>query len=135
MISFNDCNIIKRTIVQQINTALDNDFLSDLIDNSTGLLVRTIPEIMAELYNMYDTVTPQSLTAAKSKLQTTNYKHSRPISNLFTAINDYVNMAEYIGVTKTPVHLINIGLIVLTHASIFANDVHIWQSLPDALKS
>ena len=73
MIAFNDCNIIKRTIVQQINTALDNDFLSDLIDNSTGLLVRTIPEIMAELYNMYDTVTPQSLTAAKSKLQTTNY--------------------------------------------------------------
>ena len=32
MIAFNDCNIIEQTIVQQINTALENDVLADLID-------------------------------------------------------------------------------------------------------
>ena len=48
---------------------------------------------MAELYDTYGTVTPQSLTAAKSKLETTTYDHSCPIANLFTAINDYTNMA------------------------------------------
>ena len=42
------------------------------------------------------------------------YNHSRRITNLFTVINDYVNMAEANGATKTPVQLINIGLIVLT---------------------
>ena len=31
IIAFNDCNIIKRTIVQQINTTLDNNVLADLI--------------------------------------------------------------------------------------------------------
>ena len=67
MIAFNNCNIIERTIVQQINTALYNDVLDELIDYSTGLQVGTIPEIMAKLYNTYVTVTPQSLTAAKSK--------------------------------------------------------------------
>ena len=65
MITFNDYNAIERTIVQQINTALENNFLADLIDNFTGLLVRTIPEITVELYDTYDTVTPQLLTAAK----------------------------------------------------------------------
>ena len=68
IIAFNDCNIIEQTIFQKINTTLDNDVLADLIDNSTGLLVGTIPEIMAKLYNIYRTVTPQSLTVAKSKL-------------------------------------------------------------------
>ena len=49
VISFNDCNIIEQTTVHQINTAMDNDVLSDLIDDSTGLLIGTIPEIMGEL--------------------------------------------------------------------------------------
>ena len=59
MIAFNDCNIIEGTIVQQINTELENDFLADLIDNATGLLAETIPEIMAEVYDTYGTITPQ----------------------------------------------------------------------------
>ena len=76
MIAFNNCNIIKRTIVQKINTTLDKNFLSNLIDNSTGLLVGEIPDIMARLYDTYGTVMPQSLTAAKSKIETTTYNHS-----------------------------------------------------------
>ena len=51
MVAFNDCTIIKHTIVQQINTALDNDVLADLIDDSTGLLIGAIPEIVGELYD------------------------------------------------------------------------------------
>ena len=43
MIAFNDYNIIKQTIVQQINTALDNDVLSNLINDATGIVVETIP--------------------------------------------------------------------------------------------
>ena len=93
MIAFNECNIIKRTIVQQSNTAMDSNLLDDLIDDYTGLPVGKIPDIMDELYDTYGTVTPQSLNAAKRKLETTTYDHSFPIANLFTAINDYANMA------------------------------------------
>jgi hypothetical protein len=50
MSAFNKCTLIKRTIVQQINTALDNDVLADLIGNATGLLIGTVPDIMRELY-------------------------------------------------------------------------------------
>ena len=51
MTAFNDCNIIEWTIVQKINTALGNDVLADLIGDATGLLVGTIPDIMAKLYD------------------------------------------------------------------------------------
>jgi hypothetical protein len=34
---FQACNLIERTIIQQINTALDADCLADLIDDDTGL--------------------------------------------------------------------------------------------------
>jgi hypothetical protein len=46
MSAFNKCPLIKRTIIQQINTALDDDVLADLIDDATGLLIGTIPYIM-----------------------------------------------------------------------------------------
>ena len=135
MIAFTNCNIIERTIIQQINTAMDNDVLADLIDESTGLLVETIPDIIGEIYDTYVTVTPQSLTAAKSKLETTTYDHYRPITNLFTTINKYANTSESNGSTERPVQLINIGLIILTRAPIFSNNVRQWQAFPDALKS
>ena len=125
MIAFKDCNIIERTIVQKINTALDNDVLANLIDNSTGLLVGEIPDIMARLYDTYGTVMPQSLTTTKSKLETTTYDHSQPIANLFTRINKYTNMVETNGSTETPVQMINIYLIALISSSIFSNDVRI----------
>ena len=135
MIAFNNCNIIEQTIFQQINHALDNNVLADVIDDSTGLLVGTIPDIISRLYDTYGTVMPQSLTTAKSKLETTTYDHSQPIANLFTAINKYTNMVETNGSTETPVQMINIYLIALISSSIFSNDVRIQQALPDTHKS
>jgi hypothetical protein len=135
MDSFNKCNLIERTIVQQINTALDDDVLADLIDDATGLLIGTVPEIMRELYDTFGTVTPQALTSAKAKLEVTSYDHSRPVANLFTAINDYAHMAEASGATETPEQLINIGLIVLTRATIFSNDIRAWNAFVVAAKT
>jgi hypothetical protein len=75
MSAFNKCTLIERTIVQQINTALDNDVLANLIDDATGLLIGTVPDIMRELYDTYGIITPQALTTAKAKLEITTYNH------------------------------------------------------------
>jgi hypothetical protein len=133
MSAFNKCTLIERTIVQQINTALDDDVLANLVNDAIGLLISTIPDIMRELYDTYGTVTPQALTTAKAKLEITAYEHSSPIANLFTAITDYAHMAEASGATETPEQLINIGLIVITRATIFTNDIRAWnETLPAA---
>jgi hypothetical protein len=84
LLAFNACNLIERTIVQQINTALDEDCLADLIDDDTGLLEGTIPEIIQTLFDTYGSITPQSLAAAKAKVKAVTYNHSRPIVTIFT---------------------------------------------------
>jgi hypothetical protein len=130
---FQQCNLIERTIIQQINTAIDDDCLADMIDDETGLLTGTIPEIFEELYTSFGSITPQSLAVAKTKLETTNYDHSRPIVNVFTSINEYANMADASEAPETPIQLINIGLIILTRATIFSSDIRKWhaQNLAD----
>ena len=44
--AFKICNQIERTIIQQINTAVDSDCLADLINDDTGLLEGPVPLIM-----------------------------------------------------------------------------------------
>jgi hypothetical protein len=135
METFKVCNLIERTIIQQINTAIDESCLADLIDDETGLLEGTVPEIMKELFDTYGAITPQSLTTAKAKLESTTYNHSRPIVNIFTAINDYANMAEAANAAETPIQLINIGLIIITRSTIFSSDIRKWHDKTAATRT
>jgi hypothetical protein len=115
MEAFKACNLIEHTIIQQINTAIEEDCLASLIDDNTGFLKGMVPQILKELFDTYEAITPQSLTATKAKLENTTYNHSKPIVNIFTAINDYANMTEAAEAPETTTQLINIvGLIIIT---------------------
>jgi hypothetical protein len=50
--------------------------------------------------------------------------------NIFTQINNYASMAEAANVAETPAQLINIGLIIITRATIFASDIRKWHTRP-----
>jgi hypothetical protein len=67
LVVFQAYNLIERTIIQQINTALDQDCLVDLIDDETGLLEGTIPVIIQTLCDTYGEITPQLLRQPKRK--------------------------------------------------------------------
>jgi hypothetical protein len=114
--AFKICNLLERTNIQQINTAVDPDCLSDLIDNKTGLLEGPVHLIMTQLFETYRTsaITPKTLTSAKAAIEMTTYNHAKPITTVFTAINEYANMAEAAKSAETPTQLINIGLIIIT---------------------
>jgi hypothetical protein len=133
--AFNACNLIERTIVQQINTALDDGCLANLIDNDTGLLEGTIPHIIQTLFDTYGAITPQSLAAKKAKVEALSYNHSRPIVTIFTAINKYASMTKATHAAETTEQLINIGVIILTRSTIFANDIRQWHDKPVAEKT
>jgi hypothetical protein len=130
--AFNICNLIERTIVQQINTALDDNCLANLFDNHTGLLEGTIPHIIQRLFDTYGAITPQSLAAKKAKIKALSYNHSRPIVKNFTAINKYASMAEAAHAADTTEQLIHISVIILTRSTIFAKDIRQWHDKPAA---
>jgi hypothetical protein len=135
LIAFNACALIEWTIIQQINTALDEDCLADLIGDDTGLLEGTIPEIIQALFDTYGSITPQSLTAAKAKVEAVTYNHGRPIVTIFTEINEYASMAEAVHAAETTKQLINIGIIIITRSTIFSSNIRKWHDKPIADKT
>jgi hypothetical protein len=110
---FTACQLIERTIVQQISTAINSECLTDVTD-SNGSLEGTVPEILQSFFDIYGAITPQSLTAAKTQVESTTYDPPKPIANLFYAINDYATMAEAADAAETPRQLINIAMIIIT---------------------
>jgi hypothetical protein len=71
---FTNCNLIERSILQQINAALDDDCLADLLDDETGLLIGTIPELFETLFATYGAITAQSLATAKTATENIIYE-------------------------------------------------------------
>jgi hypothetical protein len=125
--AFKTCSILERIIIQQVNTAVDPDCLANLIDDETGLLEGPVHNIMKHLFETYRAITPQTLTSAKAALETTTYNHAKPIANVFTAINEYANMADAANSGETPTQLINIGLIIITRSTLFGSDIRKWH--------
>jgi hypothetical protein len=132
---FNTCNLVERTIIQQIYETIEHDYLVDMIDVHTGLLVGTIPEIFANLFQAFGQITPQELADVKKEVEAINYEHGIHIMKIFTAINEYARKAEFAGVFETTPHLINMGLVIITRANIFAVDIRAWNKKPNNEKT
>ena len=47
--AFNECNLLERTLIQQIKEAIENDYMEGYVDEDTGLVRGTVPEIMTYL--------------------------------------------------------------------------------------
>jgi hypothetical protein len=133
--TFNACNQIKRTIIQQINTALDDDCLADLINEDAGLIQGTAPEIFLVLHRTFGAITPQTLAQAKADLEKTIYDHTKPLANTFAAFARCADMASAAESEETTAQLINIGLTIIARPTVFANDIRNWHDRPSADKT
>jgi hypothetical protein len=101
--------------------------LANLVNEDTGLTQGTVQDIFDKLYRTFGAITPQALALAV-------YDHSKPLSNIFTAIARCADMANASGSEETTLQLINIGLIIITRPNIFAADIRRWHGLPRAVK-
>ena len=96
-----------------------------------------VPNIMKQLFfETYGAITPQTLTAAEATLEATTYNHSKPIVNIFTAINDYASMAEAAEAAETQTQLINSHRANNHHPLYhFSSDMRKWNSKPEDVKT
>ena len=100
--TFNLCNLVERTTIKQINAAVDYECLADLINNETGILIGTMPDIPAPLFKMHVDITAKTLAANKSTVESTTYNYTKPLATIFHATNEYSTMDEASGAPTNP---------------------------------
>jgi hypothetical protein len=133
--TFKECNLLERTIIQQIKDAVQPDFLEAITDDDTGLIIGTIVTIMTYLFENFGYVNPTALNDKRDEILTLTIDNDKPIDTVFNAINKYAGVAEAAGSDETPAQLINLAMILLTKSGLFTNDIRRWYERPAADKT
>jgi hypothetical protein len=128
--TFKECNLLERTLIQQIKDAIHPDYLEAITNDDTGLITGTIVSIMVYLFENFGYVNPTALNEKRDEILALTIDTDKPIDTIFNAINKYTGVAEAAGSDETPEQLINLAMILLTKSGIFANDIRRWYDRP-----
>ena len=93
--------------------------MEGLIDEDTGLVRGTIPEIMKYLFDTYGHISATTLNEKREEILNQSYDPGKPIDILFNKISKYAMVADVAGSPETPTQLIDIVLIILTCSGVF----------------
>ena len=124
---FQEANQLESTLQNQIAAALDSTVMMPCLNEETGTVEGTVQDTMQYLFTTYGNITSASLITKKHTLTTHVYVHDDPIITIFNKIHKYAAMAEAQGAPETDQQLINIGMVIIQNATIFATHVEDWE--------
>ena len=133
--SYHQANLIEKTILNQIQEALDESVLMPLLHDDTGIIKSTIPDVFQYLFDTYGNITDQMIHDERATLLQHQYVHDEPVANIFSKIHKYTTLAEAHGTPETDPQLISIGKTILSNARIFADAIEKWNDKPNADKT
>ena len=111
--TFHEANLLERTLIQQIKEAVKPDYLEGQVNEETGLVKGTIPEVMSFLFETYGNISPTVLNEKREEIFTPSQ-----LTYFFSSINKYAGIADSMGSPDSPNQLINIALIILTRSEV-----------------
>ena len=132
---FLEVNVLERTIINQLQAALDRFVLLPKTNKISGLIDCSIPDIFEYLFRAYGNITAISLAEERYNVIKLQYLHAEPMETIFDKVNEYANMAEAYGLPESDRLLIELGLIVIMNAVIFADDVGEWHDKEETEKT
>jgi len=99
--SYHQANLIEKTILNQIQEALDESVLMPLLHDDTGIIKSTIPDVFQYLFDTYGNITDQMIHDERATLLQHQYVHDEPVANIFSKIHKYTTLAEAHGTPET----------------------------------
>ena len=133
--TFQTYQLVQRALVQQVLEAIDSKYLSSICNRVTDQVPDEIHELILHLFRLYGKITPQHLRATREAVEQMNYTTDEPISIIFDAVEDLVEIAELVGRPYSPDQIVNIGYIILSKNRIFISDIREWTRRPEDEKT
>ena len=102
---------------------MEPDYIEGQVNEETGLVKGTIPEVMSFLFETYSNISPTVLNEKREEILSMTYDNSKPIGLIISSINKYADIAYSTSSPEAPSQLINIDLIILTKSGVFPHDI------------
>lgn len=128
---FNEAIGMEQALKQQIQSAINPNYLKGITDRTTQRLIPSIPEIMTWLYDQYGHVTPTMFLAEQNRIMNLSYTPSNPISELWDELEDLQDLSTRANHNLPDALLISLAWSLLNKCGIYAKDLNEWDRLPN----
>ena len=130
MKTYEQCIGVEKAILQQINKAVHDDWLRPIRDNVTNAINRSIPDVLAFLFQEHGDVSAESLTRKEKLVREMVYTPATdPVDKVFTEVSDLADFAAAAGAPYSRQQKINIAYVILMRARVFSQNITEWNRL------
>ena len=127
--TYNDCMAVQKTLVKQIVSAVDAEYLKELRDPVTNSINLPVSDVLEHLFTRYGTVTPETLAKEEAAMSTFYWDLRDPPVIMFNKIEDLMSLATAARMPKTEAQIVNYGLDLIKRTNDFEQALLNWYAL------
>lgn len=121
------CQGVEQALRNQIEQAIETDYLQALRNSTTEMLDSSIPDIIKYLQDTYGRITEQELSDREEALKKYVYDTSSPVDMVFNKINWFQDLCGLCANTKTDRQLVQIAYIIFNKTRVFMDSLLKWN--------
>ena len=123
---------VEKILLKQIVGAVDAQYLKELRNNNTDTIQLPVSDVLTFLFDRYGVVDAETLDDEEAKVKGLFWNVVDPPVTFFTAIEDFVEMADAAHLPKSNAQIVNFGLHIDRKTSDFEHALTAWFARPVA---
>ena len=127
--------LLQQSLIALVQDAIDIKYTNAIRNRITGQLPGDIRLIKTHLFTTYGKINEQELQTKYDDTTKMSYSVSDPIDDIFNAVEDLCEIAEFADTPYSPRQQVNIGYLIVNKQPIFRSDVRKWMRKPPAEKT
>ena len=121
------CQGVEQALRNQIEQAIETDYLQALHNPTTHMVDVSIPEIIEYLQDSYGRITEQALSDKEDELKRFVYDTQTPVDTVFNKITWFQDLCELCTNTKTDRQLLAIAYMIFNRTRVFMDALLEWN--------
>jgi hypothetical protein len=126
-LSFDLCEATEKALIAQIVESIDPIYLWPLLNRITGQYSTDVSAVLLHLFATHGKITPQQVKAKEMSTFNMQYDISLPVDNVFTAIDDLIDLAEHALSPMSPQQMIGLAYVIFACQPILQQDLRLWN--------
>ena len=133
---FHEVRGVEQALIQQLVTAIDNNYLVAFKNRATGQFNGTLVQIIQHLRTTYGKISPAQLIAYEAEVTNMTYDPTTPVDLIFGKIDDLLMYGEFANCPFTATQAITKGYHILNNCGNIYNDyLRSWNRIQENQKT
>ena len=132
---FHEVRGMEQALIQQIVTAVDEQYIIAVKNRDTGQFTGDIRHIFTYLLNTYGKISPNQLSTFEKEVTDMHYDPVTPVDNIFNKIEDLLEFGDLANCPYSQPQAIAKGYNIINRTGKFREAIKAWNRLPQVQKT